>query len=68
MIRFRLPRAVLGALMALLAVTPALAAGFLVRENSAEAVATSYAGNGSRASGPDTVFWIRAGSRCRPAV
>ncbi|HTC82879.1 MAG TPA: outer membrane protein transport protein, partial [Rhizomicrobium sp.] len=61
MIRFRLSRAVLGALMALLAVTPALAAGFLVRENSAEAVATSYAGNGSRASGPDTVFSNPAG-------
>ena len=52
-----------GALLALLALTPipAQAAGFLVRENSAEAVATSYAGNGSRASGPDTVFSNPAG-------
>lgn len=41
--------------------TPAWAAGFLVRENSAEAVATSYAGNGSRATGPDTVFANPAG-------
>jgi long-chain fatty acid transport protein len=40
---------------------PALSAGFMVRENSAEAIATSYAGNGSRASGPDTVFANPAG-------
>ena len=39
----------------------ALAAGFMVRENSAEGVAMSYAGNGSRASGPDTVFANPAG-------
>jgi len=55
--------ALTGALLAMLAVSaaPASAAGFLVRENSAEAVATSYAGNGSRASGPDTVFSNPAG-------
>lgn len=40
---------------------PALAAGFMVRENGAEALATSYAGNGSRASGPYTVFANPAG-------
>lgn len=40
---------------------PAQAAGFMVRENSAEGVATSYAGSGSRASGPDTVFANPAG-------
>ena len=50
------------ALLALVAPSvPALAAGFMVRENSAEAVAMSYAGNGSRASGPDTVFANPAG-------
>jgi long-chain fatty acid transport protein len=38
-----------------------MAAGFMVRENSAEAVALSYAGNGSRASGSDTVFANPAG-------
>lgn len=51
----------LGLLALALAGTPALAAGFLVRENSAEALATSYAGNGSRASGPNTVFSNPAG-------
>jgi len=63
MIRFSHLRAILGALLAALAFTPISthAAGFLVRENSAEAVATSYAGNGSRASGPDTVFSNPAG-------
>ncbi len=45
----------------LLTPVPASAAGFMVRENSAEAVAMSYAGNGSRASGPDTVFANPAG-------
>ncbi|MEO8302017.1 MAG: OmpP1/FadL family transporter [Rhizomicrobium sp.] len=40
---------------------PALAAGFMLRENSAEALATSSAGNGSRATGPDTVFANPAG-------
>src|SRR5436853_7033717 len=56
-------RAPMGALLAVLAIlpVPALAAGFLVRENSAEAVAMSYAGNGSRATGPDTVFANPAG-------
>jgi long-chain fatty acid transport protein len=50
------------AILALLALcTPALAGGFMVRENSAEAVAMSYAGNGSRADGPDTVFSNPAG-------
>jgi long-chain fatty acid transport protein len=49
------------ALAVLLAPAPAVAAGFMVRENSAEALATSYAGNGSRASGPNTVFSNPAG-------
>jgi len=48
-------------LAGLLLSAPAMAAGFMVRENSAEAVALSYAGNGSRASGPDTVFANPAG-------
>src|SRR3954465_3003260 len=49
-------------LAVLLAATgQASAAGFMVRENSAETVATSYAGNGSRATGPDTVFANPAG-------
>ena len=63
MTRYFLRRAYRGALLAILALAPvpALAAGFLVRENSAEAVATSYAGNGSRATGPDTVFSNPAG-------
>src|SRR3954471_8289659 len=64
MTRFSPSRAYFGAVLAVLgfaALTPAFAAGFLVRENSAEAVATSYAGNGSRASGPDTVFSNPAG-------
>lgn len=63
MIVSSLSRATMGAILAVLAFAPgsALAAGFLVRENSAEAVATSYAGNGSRASGPDTVFSNPAG-------
>jgi long-chain fatty acid transport protein len=38
-----------------------MAAGFQLRENSAEAVGLSYAGNGSRADGPDTVFANPAG-------
>jgi long-chain fatty acid transport protein len=45
----------------LLPALPARAAGFMVRENSAETVAMMYAGNGSRASGPDTVFANPAG-------
>src|SRR3954471_11527995 len=64
MTRFSPSRAYFGAVLAVLgfaALTPAFAAGFLVRENSAEAVATSYAGNGSRADGPDTVFANPAG-------
>src|SRR4051812_3997524 len=48
--------------LGILALTgPALAAGFLVRENSAAAVGMSYAGDGSRADGPDTVFANPAG-------
>ncbi len=39
----------------------ALAAGFMVRENSADAVATSYAGNGSRADAANTAFSNPAG-------
>jgi long-chain fatty acid transport protein len=63
MTRFFTTGAHTGALLAMLVTlaSPAFAAGFLVRENSAEAVATSYAGNGSRASGPDTVFSNPAG-------
>jgi long-chain fatty acid transport protein len=58
--RFPAPKALLAAVL-LLAPAPALAAGFLVRENSVEGLATSYAGVGSRASGPDTVFANPAG-------
>jgi long-chain fatty acid transport protein len=63
MTRFLATGAHIGALLAVLTTlaSPAFAAGFLVRENSAEAVATSYAGNGSRATGPDTVFSNPAG-------
>jgi len=63
MSRFSSTGAHIGVLLAMLVLmaSPAWAAGFLVRENSAEAVATSYAGNGSRASGPDTVFSNPAG-------
>jgi long-chain fatty acid transport protein len=63
MTRFFTTGAHIGALLAMLTTlaSPTFAAGFLVRENSAEAVATSYAGNGSRASGPDTVFSNPAG-------
>ena len=43
------------------AFTPAQAAGFLIRENSAEAVAMTSAGAGSRATGPNTVFSNPAG-------
>jgi long-chain fatty acid transport protein len=60
MTRFSAFWALLAAGLAL-APAPALAAGFMVRENSAEALATSEAGNGSRASGPDTVFANPAG-------
>src|SRR5665213_396612 len=52
---------VFGILASLWLCVPAVAAGFLVRENSAEAVGLSYAGNGSRADGPDTVFSNPAG-------
>lgn len=63
MTRYSVSRAHFGALLAVLTTlaSPVWAAGFLVRENSAEAVAMSYAGNGSRASGPDTVFSNPAG-------
>ena len=58
--RFFSTGASMGAFLAVLALLagPALGAGFLVRENSAEAVATSYAGNGSRATGPTRFFPI----------
>ena len=58
-----LHRAWLGALLAVLACIshPAWAAGFLVRENSADTVAMSYAGTGSRATDPNTVFSNPAG-------
>src|SRR5665213_3143205 len=52
---------VFGIVASLWLCVPAVAAGFLVRENSAEAVGLSYAGNGSRADGPDTVFSNPAG-------
>ncbi|HWU55880.1 MAG TPA: porin [Rhizomicrobium sp.] len=67
MTRFLLSRAHIGALLAgltalgSLASWPAWAGGFAVRENSAESVAMSFAGNGSRATGPDTVFSNPAG-------
>jgi long-chain fatty acid transport protein len=45
----------------LLTATGASASGFMVRENSAESLATVYAGNGSRADEPATVFNNPAG-------
>src|SRR5260370_21824273 len=39
----------------------ALAAGFMIRENSAESIATVYAGNASRADDVSTVFNNPAG-------
>jgi long-chain fatty acid transport protein len=39
----------------------ALASGFMIRENSAAGIATVYAGNGSRADGPQTAFDNPAG-------
>jgi long-chain fatty acid transport protein len=56
-----LHRSSLALLFYLLICAPASAAGFLVRENSATGVGQSYAGNGSRADGPDTVFANPAG-------
>jgi len=44
-----------------LAVPEAVASGFMVRENSAESVATSYAGDASRADEAATVFSNPAG-------
>jgi long-chain fatty acid transport protein len=61
MSRFVLTRVLAGILACGLLATPAWAAGFLIRENSAEATAMSFAGNGSRATGPDTVFLNPAG-------
>jgi len=62
MTRFSLPWAFLAlAVLGLLAPGPALAAGFMVRENSAEGLATSHAGDGSRATDPHTVFANPAG-------
>ena len=61
MTRFSLSWAFPALAVALLASGPALAAGFMLRENSAEALATSSAGNGSRATGPNTVFSNPAG-------
>jgi len=62
MTRFSLPWAFLAlAVLGLLASGPALAAGFMVRENSAEGLATSHAGDGSRATDPHTVFANPAG-------
>jgi long-chain fatty acid transport protein len=45
----------------LLNATAASASGFMVRENNAESLATVYAGNGSRADEPATVFNNPAG-------
>ena len=59
MIRFFRALPVLAILLA--ATGPAAAAGFMIRQNSAEALATSNAGDGSRATGPDTVFANPAG-------
>ena len=53
--------AALASLGALVVSTQALAAGFMIRENSAIAVGTVYAGNGSRADAPSTVFNNPAG-------
>lgn len=57
-------RSILAALIAGLLVgqaTPAVAAGFLIRENSAASVGMSYAGTGSLAEGAETVFANPAG-------
>ena len=54
-------RVLAGILACGLLATPSWAAGFLIRENSAEAVAMTSAGAGSRATGPDTVFSNPAG-------
>ena len=53
--------AALAGLGALIVSTQALAAGFMVRENSASGVATAFAGNGSRADSPATAFNNPAG-------
>ena len=53
--------AALAGLATLVVSTQALAAGFMIRENSAIAVGTVYAGNGSRADAPSTVFNNPAG-------
>jgi long-chain fatty acid transport protein len=51
----------LGAFGAVMGSAPVMAAGFLVRENSAASVAMSSAGNGSRADAADTAFANPAG-------
>jgi long-chain fatty acid transport protein len=53
--------AVLAALFLLAGGGPAVAAGFLIRENSAAAVGMSYAGTGSRADAAETAFANPAG-------
>ena len=56
------PSALLLMALALLAAArPAWAAGFMVRETSAGAVAEAFAGNGSRADAADTAFTNPAG-------
>jgi long-chain fatty acid transport protein len=50
-----------GGVLCLLASGPAAASGFMVRENSAESVATVFAGNASRADDVSTVFNNPAG-------
>ena len=56
----------LGTAVYLLIASPSLAAGFLIRENSATAVGMSYAGNGSRADGAETAFSNPAGLTSLP--
>ena len=53
--------AVVAGLAAVLASPQALAAGFMIRENSAAGVASAYAGGGSRADSAATVFNNPAG-------
>lgn len=53
--------ATLSALFMVIGVNGAVASGFMVRENSAEAVGTAYAGNASRADDVATVFNNPAG-------
>ena len=51
----------MAAVLVLATSLPAVAAGFLIRENSAVGVGTSYAGQGSRADAAETAFANPAG-------